>query len=66
MFNLNLIMIKICVFHNINNLQGNRGDYRIAQNFGGGIFWRIWQILLQLPKFYHQNFCLFSQLNGVA
>ena len=27
-----------------------RATYRIVQNFGVGIFWRIWQTRQQLPK----------------
>ena len=35
--------------------------YRIAQNFGGGIFWRIWRTRQQPPKIYPPKFHLIQQ-----
>ena len=33
-----------------------KGPYLIAQNFGGEMFWRIWQICERLPKIYPPKF----------
>ena len=41
-------VISQCIFIQLNRMIGKK--YRIAQNFGGGKFWRIWRNCIDSPK----------------